>query len=546
VGVHTARMLVEILLALLLIFTALYKWITKSFDKWEKAGIPHDKPTFPYGTHNIFNMSKHMNDYAHEDYIKYKIEGKQKVHGWFITGKPTLSVNDVEILKNMEVKDFNHFVDRNEVNLSRNFTVAGNIDKLWGLQLANASGDHWKDIRSTFTPIFTSGKMKGMVRFIVEVSRGLVTELHEKAKLGQEFNLKDTFGKFSMDALASCAFGVDAQSFTNDKSVFVKHAAKIFQNTSSELVISFSKMIPGVSRVLAALNINCFKPTETKYMRDVILHALRARRESGQRRNDLIDMMLDCIKDGETLDENENDDTHSQYDADMKFDHEVKNKKITEDEIVATAMIFLVAGYDTTGMTLSYLAYAMSKYPDIQERLQQEIDEAFDINDGEMPDYQTIQSLPLLDMVILETLRLYSPVGLNTRSCTEDYTLPGTDITVKKNDFISFSVAGIHRDPEHYSHPDIFYPEHFSKEEKAARHPYAFQAFGQGPRACIGMRFALLEAKIAVLSVWRSFSFLPGTKTVEPLVLDPLAQLSWIKGGLWARVEERDNEPRES
>merc|ERR1712080_271193 len=91
---------------------------------------------------------------------------------------------------------------------------------------------------------------------------------------------------------------------------------------------------------------------------------------------------------------------------------------------------------------------------------------------------------------------------------------------------------GIHRDPEYYSHPNEFYPEHFSKEEKAKRHPYAFQAFGQGPRACIGMRFALLEAKVAVLDTWRRFSFLPGTKTLEPLELDPASQLGWVKGAL--------------
>jgi hypothetical protein len=62
---------------------------------------------------------------------------------------------------------------------------------------------------------------------------------------------------------------------------------------------------------------------------------------------------------------------------------------------------------------------------------------------------------------------------------------------------------------------------------------YAFQAFGQGPRACIGMRFALLTAKVAVIS------FKPGTKTKEPLVLN--ADNEWVKGGLWVRVETRED-----
>ena len=69
---------------------------------------------------------------------------------------------------------------------------------------------------------------------------------------------------------------------------------------------------------------------------------------------------------------------------------------------------------------------------------------------------------------------------------------------------------------------------------------HAYQGFGQGPRACLGQRFALLEAKVAVISVWRKYSFTPGTKTIEPLVLDKNSALSWVKGGLWAKVVERD------
>ena len=465
-------MLLEILAGLLILLGALYRWITKSFDKWEKEGIPHDKPSFPFGTHSFITQNKHLNDYVHEDYNKFKIGQKLKVHGWFLLGKPALSINDVDILKKIQVKDFNHFVDRNETKISRSFGAGGKLDKLWGLQMTNASGDKWKDIRSAFTPIFTSGKMKVMLTFIKETAGGLTKELGQKAEARKEFDLKDTFGKFSLDALASSAFGVNPQSFESSTSVFVKHAAAVFLNSPSEQLIIFMALIPGISHIKTFLGINTFKPRATKYLSDCITHAIKARRESGERRNDMIDLMLDCIKEGEKVDENENEDTSSQYDKDMMFEHVQKHGKITEDEIVATALVFLVAGYDTTGMTLSFLAYQMSKNPEIQERLQQEIDQAFEDHNGAMPDYATIQGLPYIDMVIHETLRLHAPVGLNTRSCTEDYKLPGTEVTVRRGDLLTFSVSGIHRDPEHYSHPDQFYPDHFSKEEKAARHPY--------------------------------------------------------------------------
>ena len=96
--------------------------------------------------------------------------------------------------------------------------------------------------------------------------------------------------------------------------------------------------------------------------------------------------------------------------------------------------------------------------------------------------------------------------------------------------------------------------EHFSKGEKATRSTYAFQAFGQvlirpscelslfvqGPHACIGMRFALLEAKVALLAVCRRFQFLAGPTTQEPLNLNPTSQLGCPVGGLWTTVQRRE------
>jgi cytochrome P450 len=333
----------------------------------------------------------------------------------------------------------------------------------------NATGDGWKNIRSTFTPIFTSGKMKIMLKFIKQTGGFLTDDLALKAKSGEEMDLKESFGKFSLDALASCAFGVDAESFTNEKSVFVKYAKEVFETGSMTFLGAFIKLLPGASKFMEVFNINTFKPGPMKYFREVILKTLDARRKSKERRNDLIDLMLDCLDDDQQV-EKENED--NQFDNDRKLSHDKEGAKITEDEVVATALVFLVAGYDTTGMTLSFLAYAMSKNPKIQEKLHEEIDQAFEDNNGELPDYNTIQNLPYVDMVFHETLRKYSPVGLNSRSCTKDYLLPGTDITIKKDDYISWSVSGLHHDPEHFSHPDEFWPEHFNKEEKAARNPY--------------------------------------------------------------------------
>ena len=111
--------------------------------------------------------------------------------------------------------------------------------------LTTVSGDVWKHVRTTFSPIFTSGKMKGMLKYIIHVSNGLVDELEKKCKLGEEFELKDVFGKFSLDCLASSAFGVDGESFTNKDSKFVRSAARMLEVSKFDMMIVSLRMIPG-------------------------------------------------------------------------------------------------------------------------------------------------------------------------------------------------------------------------------------------------------------------------------------------------------------
>ena len=108
------------------------------------------------------------------------------------------------------------------------------------------------------------------------------------------------------------------------------------------------------------------------------------------------------------------------------------------------------------------------------------------------------------------------------------------------NDLILIPAYGIHKDERYYPNPEQFNPEHFSKKAKQSRSPFTFLGFGQGPRACIGMRFALLEAKVAVMEVLHNYSFTYSNKNPEVLRIDPQSQLGYIKEGLYAKIEHRN------
>jgi cytochrome P450 family 3 subfamily A len=85
-----------------------------------------------------------------------------------------------------------------------------------------------------------------------------------------------------------------------------------------------------------------------------------------------------------------------------------ENKRLTESEVIAQCMVFLFAGYETTSNVLALTCHHLATSPDVQEKLQREIDEVWSDDDNQ-PSYETVQSLPYLDMAISETLRLYPP-----------------------------------------------------------------------------------------------------------------------------------------
>ena len=138
--------------------------------------------------------------------------------------------------------------------------------------------------------------------------------------------------------------------------------------------------------------------------------------------------------------------------------------------IVATALVIMVAGYDTTGSTLSFACYQLAKNPAVQDRLREEVAEVLEAKDDDLK-YDDIKKLTYMDQVLAETLRYHTPIGLLQRTSARDYKIPGSDVILKQDTDIFISPMAMHFDPKHYQNPEEFDPEHFSSEAKSKRHP---------------------------------------------------------------------------
>ena len=119
-------MWLEILLVLISLLLLLYRYVTKNFGKWQALGIPHSKGSFPFGSYN-FLSGRHFDELNGEDTKNF---AKEKYYGWYLLGKPVLGINDTNLLKHIQVKDFDHFVDRLNFDFQKKFFSGGDTDKV--------------------------------------------------------------------------------------------------------------------------------------------------------------------------------------------------------------------------------------------------------------------------------------------------------------------------------------------------------------------------------------------------------------------------------
>jgi thromboxane-A synthase len=165
----------------------------------------------------------------------------------------------------------------------------------------------------------------------------------------------------------------------------------------------------------------------------------------------------------------------------------------------------VIAGYETTSTALSYVSYVLATHPEEQQKLQEHIDANFDSKTAnDKSSYDTVSQMDYLDMFVREILRMYpiAPLVINRQS-TEEFHIKGIG-TVPAGTCIAVDMYTLHFDPDLWGpvDPHTFYPERFATK----RHPMAWIPFGAGPRNCVGMRFALIELKMTLVRLLKTYS----------------------------------------
>lgn len=178
----------------------------------------------------------------------------------------------------------------------------------------------------------------------------------------------------------------------------------------------------------------------------------------------------------------------------------------------------------------------MGKNKRVQEKLRDEINKNCD-KDGKI-NFETLNEIPYLDQVFSETLRMHSPAVFTGRVCTEPIELnfQGQKAPIEKGMNIYIPIHQLHYDPEFYPNPDEFNPERFDPENgglKAFKDKGVYLPFGDGPRVCLGMRFAQLQSKAAIAAMVKNFKISVNDKTPKEQIIDPKEFINIKIGGFW-------------
>ena len=160
-----------------------------------------------------------------------------------------------------------------------------------------------------------------MLGFMQETCNKIIDTMDNFANTGEAFEVKTVLAKYSMDTIASCAFGVNPQASIKKRSKFVENAGNMLSQNLSDaakfLLLHLPFDLGGI--ILRFFNISISKSQETEFFYDVIVNALKNRRDSKSRRNDLLDMMLDAIKgDLENIENVEKSQDQFQRDSKLK------------------------------------------------------------------------------------------------------------------------------------------------------------------------------------------------------------------------------------
>ncbi|MDQ4071108.1 MAG: cytochrome P450 [Actinomycetota bacterium] len=349
--------------------------------------------------------------------------------------------------------------------------VIGEFTHFLGNGLLVSKGERWRSHRRIAQPLFTRRSVSSHLDTIAAAAGDLVAWCEADARAERPVDLHALAMRYALHALGRTVFGNDIVSVAP---------------TLREVLPPLGEHLK--RRSLAPVRSPHWWPSRAnrraERIRGVVWgladSLIAERRASGAQGGDLLSRLL-AARDPET------------------------GGALSDDDVRDEAIIFLIAGHETTGSALGFTLFLLGRHHDVQDRVRAE---ALDAGGGDAGATYDVEALPYTAAVINEAMRLYPPAHTVVRRAAERTELLGYE--VDEGRIVAVNIWGIHHRPAVWSDPEEFSPDRFESRQASGERSrrataYTHLPFGGGPRACIGEHLAMAELVAAVAALVRRY-----------------------------------------
>lgn len=240
-----------------------------------------------------------------------------------------------------------------------------------------------------------------------------------------------------MDVITGTSFGVNVDSLNNPQDPFVQKAKKILKFKVFDPFLLSIILFPFLTPIYEMLNFSIFPRDSMNFFKKFVKRMKKERLASNQKnRVDFLQLMMNT----------------------QNSKGQESQKALSDLEMAAQAVIFIFGGYDATSTSISLIMYELATHPDVQKKLQDEIDRT--LPNKAPVTYDALMDMEYLDMVVNESLRLY-PIAIRLeRVSKKDVEING--VFIPKGTVVMIPIYPLHRNPEYWPEPQEFCPERTS------------------------------------------------------------------------------------
>ncbi|KAL0106805.1 hypothetical protein PUN28_015384 [Cardiocondyla obscurior] len=239
-----------------------------------------------------------------------------------------------------------------------------------------------------------------MFYLLVECCEELRRLIGEASRNGdQTVEVRELAAKFIIDVIGSCAFGIQINALTDDKSEFHRAAKKL--SRPSYKATLWRMLRTAMPKLYKLLGVQIVDPSVTKFFTSVVSQMINQRENNGMIRHDFMDLLIE-LKNKGTL-ENGTDNSAIFSDEDKQAAKEIE---LDENIIAAQAFVFFAAGYETSSNTIAFCLYELALNQEIQDKTRREVCDVIQAQGGKLT-YDAVQEMKYLDMVISGTVLIY-------------------------------------------------------------------------------------------------------------------------------------------